>query len=212
MNGSDGSDSSHNNSKQVKKVFDIVQCDPKLRCGKEEDKDNGIASKFDQLNSAERYTEFQAQAYIIKQLKRKLRTGTKIPTEVARQMFAKAEEIIKQSDVELKDQQDLLKNLITAINQQKLKVGSLQFERICTIVRNSLEETKEAEFSFSKREQSEYGSLLKLDSMKDILSGKPVRKEITHKDVVDQYVLMQSDFFKMMTYQEFISTLKNKTG
>jgi len=200
-----GFDSSHNDIKKDKKVFEIVKGTPRVKIGSEEDKD-GI-NEFDQMDSAERYTLFQNQAYTIKQLKRKLRTGTKTPSELARKMFSQAEEIVKQADVELEDQRDLLKNLVTAINEGKLEVGSLQFDRICTIVRNALEDKKEGEAIFSLREQAEYGSLLKLQSINNILCGKPVERKMTERDIVEQYVLMQSDFFRVKTFQEFIDSV-----
>lgn len=166
------------------------------------------ANEFAQLSSSERYTHFQNQAYIIKQLKRKLRTEEKIPEKEIRRLFEQAEEVLKGIDVELTDQKDLIKNLIIAIKDKKLEPGSYQFERISTIVRNLQEDNKEDEPLFGRKQQAEFGSLLKIESINNILRGQPADKEVAQEDIMKQYILMQTDFLSKMTYHEFINVLR----
>eukprot|EP00826_Nyctotherus_ovalis_P006122 TRINITY_DN11419_c0_g1_i12.p1 TRINITY_DN11419_c0_g1~~TRINITY_DN11419_c0_g1_i12.p1 ORF type:complete len:183 (+),score=42.66 TRINITY_DN11419_c0_g1_i12:72-620(+) len=176
-------------------------------CIRDRDKDGFIVSRFDQLSFTERYTRFQNQSYIIKQLKRKLRTGAKVPADATRKVLAEADEIVRRSNVELDDQRELLSNLLTALNEHKLLAGSLQFDRISTIVRCSLEHLEDRQ-AFSSRELSEYENLLQFQGIGNILRGKPLEREVTQREVVEQYVMMQSEFLKRKTYQEFIGTLK----
>lgn len=207
MNGIDASNSPAASAVQDRRVFAVDRCAPDASL-EEDDKGNDVASNFEELSAAERYMHFQRQAYIIKQLKRKLRAEERLEDEATRRLLVKADGVVRKAKVELKDQQELVGNLVTAISEKKLKVGSLPFERICTIVRSLREDGKEGKVVFSEKEQTEYGSLLKADSVSKILRGKPVEREVTRDDVMDLYVLMQSDFLRKMPSDEFFDMLR----
>eukprot|EP00826_Nyctotherus_ovalis_P011279 TRINITY_DN12943_c0_g1_i11.p1 TRINITY_DN12943_c0_g1~~TRINITY_DN12943_c0_g1_i11.p1 ORF type:complete len:209 (+),score=27.39 TRINITY_DN12943_c0_g1_i11:281-907(+) len=184
--------SRHFSKSLPREVFRITQCGSSAP-GPEISRPLSPSSALGDLEdraASRMYAKFQAQAYEIKQLKRKIRKCFKSSNGETRKILCQARGIVKQAKVELKDQQDLIENLIMAIGEGKLMPHSFTFDRICTIVKSSIG----GDVQFTSREKSEYGYMLKCEKIVDILKGKEVEEEPTEAEVLHQYLLMQTEY------------------
>ena len=163
-------------------------------------------AQFDELSVSEKYNFFQHQAGLIKQLKRKIRKSVKHRFKVLRKSFARAEQTLKSSRVELKDQSELLSNFLQSIISGKLLPNSLPFCRLSTILRTVL---KGDSTTLTEREREECEGLPKCLGVVDVLMGRNVNIEISPNEIAEQYLSMQSELIKKLTYPQFIQFIKS---
>ncbi len=159
--------------------------------------------RFDHLTPSEKYTEFQSQAYEIKQLKRKIRKCAKCRAKAVRKAFAKAQETLKTADVELLDQKMMLDHLLQGLDSGRLLPNSLPFDRICTILRNALKQYKGTN-AVTTREKQEYEYLPQNSKIVSALMGKRVDENLSAEEIAEQYLLMHAAALKKLTYQQFV--------
>lgn len=169
--------------------------------------------RFEKLSSVQRCAAFREQAYKIKQLQRKLRKCKRKQELLTVQTdYKKAKLMIKETPSELMDQGMLLSNLIDAINEEKLKLDSLQFDRICTIVNASLNTKPLAEFKetfenhTTKKEKIAYTSLINSPALFKVILGQ----NIETNEILDDYLKAQAEVLKKMTYEQFCATISKK--
>ena len=189
-----------------KEVFKISHNESNQRNPQIDDLDNPPSlDKFDKLSPSMKYTKFQAQAYEIKQLKRKIRKSARTPIKDVMKSFSDAERIVKRAKVELEDQQNIMENLLVALNEGKLIPKSFAFDRICTIVRSALDDKN---YDMTSKEKLEYGYMTKLEKTMNVLRGKEIEKECTEKEKAEEYLLIHGEFLKNLSYSDFLKILK----
>ncbi len=182
--------------------------------------------QFERLNAEERYNHFQNQAYEIKQLRRKIRKCCKARAKALEKSLRHAEEVIRAGSFELEDQRNMPEQLISAISQELLAPGTLPFDRICTVLRNVLNtriDKKSAKYlpliekklAITEREREEYSYLPHNAAIFGILAGQPASQPAVEMDpqrIAEQYVRMQGEMLKRLTYTQFVDMTKKLKG
>ena len=125
--------------------------------------------------------------------------------------FINAKRVINSFNFELPDQQFMLENFLQAIQKSKLKPHSFQFDRISTIARNafntncSKKRYKGTEY-FTAKESVEYKKLPQCEEISKVLLGQNILGS-TKETSVDQYLKIQAEILKGMTYSQFVDSM-----
>lgn len=176
------------------------------------------------MTPRQQYACFQSQAYEIKQLRRKLRKSSKGRGKVLEEKVLEAKEVLKDAVFELPDQSFIIDNLVKALRTGALMPDTLQYDRLCAIVRNSMNlkvESKTGKYinlsgknlAITEKEQRHYVQLPLNNSMLGTLVGELLMdlkegKEEEQRREIDNYLIVHGDLIKRMTFNEFAAALK----
>ena len=178
------------------------KCDPESPAASKEELEN-----FEKLVTEEKYSVFQAQAYEIKQLRRKIRKhDQKSCCNELEATLRQAQRILQSSKTELADQGYLINNLLQAIKKSRLLPGSLPYNRICTVVRSSLNPKLE-KGGMSRKEEIEYSKVPNNQEVMKALLGQSVPDAVP-EDEIDHYLKTQAEILKGMSYNQFVNSMR----
>ena len=177
--------------------------------------------EFERLPTSAKYVQFQTQAYEIKQLRRKLRKYEKEEGKSVEADMINAEELVQTQPVELGDQGAIISNLLTALDTSALRPNTYPYDRICSLTRNAINmptyhdkfvQLPEKRVAITGKEMEEYSKLPPSTDMYRVLLGETssgVRvAENAEKAELEQYLLIQAEILKKMTYSQFVSSMK----
>ncbi len=177
-----------------------------------ESEDSPITEKelesFEQLPAEAKYSQFQSQAYEIKQLRRKLRKYDQKSTcnDISHELKQAQSALQASAGIELTDQKCLIENLLRALQKSKLVPGSFQYDRVCAIVRNALSQGSAEGKMETMREEAEYAKLPASPEIREALVGK--QDLLQDKSEAERFLLMQANILKGMDYAQFVNSIR----
>jgi len=162
---------------------------------------------FEKKSAESKYEVFTAQAYEIKQLRRKARLAlVQNNTSYLYNEMKQSQEKIAQQKTELADQQNIVENMLFAILKNRLIPGTLPYDRICNLVKGALIPEQIME-SVTQKEKLNYENLLKDSNVFQAFIGqKPDEK--SSLITVDTYLIRQAELLKSMNYLQFVNCMK----
>jgi hypothetical protein len=180
--------------------------------------------QLSKMTPKQQYSRFQDQAYEIKQLRRKLRKFSPSNGKPLEEEVLEAKEIIKNTEFELPDQRHIIDNLIKALVTGMLIPGSLQYDRLCTIVRNSVNIKTESktghyitlpgkEIAITEKEHKRYVQLPRSNALLRALTGDvplSVRGEEEQRQEVENYLAIHADLIKKMSFKDFVAVIRRE--
>jgi len=162
---------------------------------------------FEKMTPNEKYQFFLHQSYEIKQLKRKIRKSPISKSKALKKALLKAQERIKaSSNLEFEDQRNCLDNLLSSISTSKLVPNTLQFARICTILRNCLKGTEQKDLPFTRKEIKEISFLPKNNKIIEALKGK--KEGMREEESVREYLNTQAEIIRGMDFEGFVNWME----
>lgn len=177
--------------------------------------------QLSKMTQKQQYACFQSQAYEIKQLRRKLRKFSMKRGKLFESEIIQAQETLKEFPAEIEDQKFLIENLLRAIRIGVLRPETLVFDRLCTIIRNTLNlkiERKgrkiikignQKEIIITEREFKEYLQLPKNENVLNVLIGQNPEKSETE---FDKFLQIHADLLKKMSFAQFLATNVKKNN
>lgn len=180
--------------------------------------------QLQKMTPKQQYSCFQAQAYEIKQLRRKLRKSSQSRGKVLEEEIVTAKETLKNANFELSDQKLMIDNLVKVLRTGAVMPNTLPYDRLCVIVRNSMNLKVESktgkyislpgkELAITEKEQRNYVQLPNTSAILGTLIGDMTLnikegKEEEQRREIENYLIVQADFLKRMPFAEFVTTLK----
>jgi len=180
--------------------------------------------QLSRMTPKQQYSRFQGQAYEIKQLRRKLRKFSPSNGKPLEEETLEAKEILKNTEFELSDQRHIIDNLIKALMTGMLTPGSLQYDRLCTIVRNAMNIKTESktgrhitlpgkEIAITEKEHKHYVQLPRSNALLRALAGdlpQSVKGEEAQRQEVENYLAIHADLIKKMSFKDFVAVVRHE--
>lgn len=177
--------------------------------------------QLSRMTPKQQYSRFQEQAYEIKQLRRKLRKFSQTRDKPLEEEILEAKEIIKNTEFELPDQRHIIDNLVKALITGVLTPNSLQYDRLCTIVRNAMNikvESKtgkymnlaDKEIAITEKEQRHYIQLPRSTALLRVLMGDLPQGEEERRQEVENYLMIHADLIKKMSFKDFVEVVRRE--
>ncbi len=178
--------------------------------------------EFEKLTPVAKYVQFRTQAYEIKQLRRKLRKSDTKQEDKLEGELQRAKDVTAACASELPDQRALVPNTLRALGESFLIPNTLQYNRICTIIRNALSISAshsqylalpDKTVPISRKEGEEFMKLPNSLEVYRALLGEagPARPGMVigecERAEAGQYFRLQAEALKKMTFRQFVSSM-----
>ena len=210
----------HKTYKDGDKVFEITKVSsevleregmPQNRtcCSSKENELIMTEELLSRMTPNQQYTCFKKQAYKLKQLKKKLRRFS------LEERIIEAKEKLKDITFELSDQRFIVDNMIEALKIGALLPNTLQYDRLCSIVRNTMNLKSQPKtgnhlilpkkiIAITEKEQRQYTKLAKRSSLLEVIMGE-LPKNLGE---VENYLDIHAELIMNMSYKDFIKVIK----
>eukprot|EP00826_Nyctotherus_ovalis_P015576 TRINITY_DN14440_c0_g1_i10.p1 TRINITY_DN14440_c0_g1~~TRINITY_DN14440_c0_g1_i10.p1 ORF type:complete len:241 (+),score=84.13 TRINITY_DN14440_c0_g1_i10:196-918(+) len=176
------------------------------------------------MTPKQQYSRFQDQAYEIKQLRRKLRKFSQTRDKSLEEEVLEAKEVLKNTEFELPDQGLIIDNLVKALKTGALAPNSLQYDRLCAIVRAAMSlkveskagrrvSLRDKDVAITEKEQRHYTQLPRSSTLLRALMGEApqsVKAEEEQRRDVENYLAIHADLIKKMSFKDFVSVVRRE--